>query len=108
MAPERPQKSANATAARHTCGVKSWWEKITPAKTKKFFTHCRGRSETTTAVNNPIGRAIVPSRAARGRLVELSSSQHRAGAEARAGLADAEQVHGEAELVLVLVPVDVL
>src|SRR4029453_14379202 len=40
---------------------------MTPAKTKKFFTHCRGRSETTTAVRKPIGRAIAPSRAARSR-----------------------------------------
>src|SRR4030095_9521451 len=41
-------------------------------------------------------------------LTTRSSSQHRAGAEARAGLAEAEQVHGEAELVFAPVPVDVL
>src|SRR5574341_2201409 len=49
MAPESPQKMTKAASASQTSGVNRFWEKITAAKTKRFFTHWRGRSETTAA-----------------------------------------------------------
>src|SRR5437867_8132980 len=48
-APERPQKITKAARAGQTRGVSRFWEKMTAAKTKRFLTHWRGRSETTTA-----------------------------------------------------------
>src|SRR4051812_41406162 len=47
MAPESAQKMANAPSAGHTDGVKSRCEKTSPPSTKRFFTPCGGRSETT-------------------------------------------------------------
>src|SRR5215471_17083435 len=49
MAPDRAQKIAKAPTAGATAGVSSLWPKISAAKTKRFLTHCRGRSETKTA-----------------------------------------------------------
>src|SRR2546430_9089950 len=46
MAPLRPQKMAKAASAVQIRGVSSCWEKMTPAKTKRFLTHWRGGSET--------------------------------------------------------------
>ena len=57
MAPESAQKSANAATARHAWGVNSCCEKMTPAKTKRFFAHCRGRSDARTAATSPMARA---------------------------------------------------
>src|SRR5215470_19448990 len=49
MAPESPQKIANAASAIHAELVKRRWAKIRPANTNTFFTHWRGRIETTIA-----------------------------------------------------------
>src|SRR5215467_2425392 len=46
MAPESPQKIANAASAIHAELVKRRWAKIRPANTNTFFTHWRGRIET--------------------------------------------------------------
>src|SRR5262249_36301982 len=45
IAPLRPQKIAKAATAVHRSGVSICWEKITPANTKRFLIHCRGRSD---------------------------------------------------------------
>src|SRR5262252_430694 len=49
---------AKAPNAIQTSGVSICWEKITPAKTKRFLTHCRGRSEARRAriVRTPASR----------------------------------------------------
>src|SRR5881628_1755498 len=53
--PESVQNTANAPSAGHTEGVKSFWAKTSPAKTKRFLTHCRGRRETRIDVStNPL------------------------------------------------------
>src|SRR5215470_20370256 len=50
---------AKAPKAIQATGVSICWEKITPAKTKRFLTHCRGRSEARRAgiVRTPTSRA---------------------------------------------------
>jgi hypothetical protein len=40
---------AKAASAGQMSGLKRFCEKVTAAKTKRFFTHCRGRSEVTAA-----------------------------------------------------------
>src|SRR5215470_839716 len=50
MAPDSPQKIANAASAIHAELVKRRWAKISPANTNTFFTHWRGRIETTIAL----------------------------------------------------------
>lgn len=40
---------AKAASAGQMSGLKRFCEKVTAAKTKRFFTHCRGRSEATAA-----------------------------------------------------------
>src|SRR5499427_6771362 len=49
---------ANAPKAIQASGVSICWEKITPAKTKRFLTHCRERSEARRAriVRTPASR----------------------------------------------------
>src|SRR5262245_15457256 len=49
---------AKAPNAIQASGVSICWEKITPAKTKRFLTHCRGRSEARRAriVRTPASR----------------------------------------------------
>ena len=42
---------AKAARAGQMSGLKRFCEKMTAAKTKQFFTHCRGRSEATAARN---------------------------------------------------------
>src|SRR5882672_10647514 len=65
MAPDSPQNTTNAATAVHTAGgVKSCWAKTRPPKTNRFLTHCRGRSETRTAVSTPV-RLTAGSRASR-------------------------------------------
>src|SRR5712692_2394987 len=63
MAPDSAQKIANAASAVHTAPVNSRCEKTSPARTNRFFTHCRGRIETTIAVSIAIAanRASVES-----------------------------------------------
>src|ERR687898_58072 len=53
MAPDSPQKITKAaTAIPAASGLKSCWPKTSPPKTNRFFTHCRGRSETRRAVSS--------------------------------------------------------
>src|SRR5712692_8324645 len=63
MAPDSAQKIANAASAVHTAPVNSRCEKTSPARTNRFFTHCRGRIETTIALSIAIAanRASVES-----------------------------------------------
>src|SRR4030095_16826117 len=42
---------ANAVSAVHVALVKSRCENTRPARTNRFFTHCRGRIDTTIAVS---------------------------------------------------------
>src|SRR5215472_11043897 len=93
MADERPQKMAKAARAGHTSGVSRFWEKMTPAKTKRFFTHCRGRIERTTAVT----RFTSPSRPPASLTAPL-----------RPHLPDTEEADREVELIFVGMPIHVL
>src|SRR2546425_3723116 len=66
MAPATAQKSTKAASAGRTSGVKSFCAKTRPAKTKRFLTHCRGRSEAKTAVSRRTSRQCPPHRPAHG------------------------------------------
>src|SRR5882724_1601137 len=81
MAPESAQKSANAVTARHAWGVNSCCEKMTPAKTKRFFAHCRGRSEARTAATSPMARLAQRGAQGGGDLGELGVRQLREAGE---------------------------
>src|SRR5713226_1682794 len=56
MAPLSPQKMTKAATARQASGVNTCCAKTTPAKTKRFLTHWRGRSDLRTAA-----RMLIPS-----------------------------------------------
>src|SRR5215467_11756260 len=51
IAPDRAQKITKASIAGQMSGLKRFSEKIRAAKTNRFFTHWRGRSEMATMAN---------------------------------------------------------
>src|SRR5437868_7105517 len=83
MAPLSPQKITKAATARQTSGVNICWAKTTPAKTKRFLTHWRGRSDVRTAasiLSRPTGGSHAAGhRAARSASVELGGEGDEAG-----------------------------